>query len=440
MKFASVATSAIHGLADLLAAYITEVGSAARAQGELSGRSESHLLDVMMALRAEGLPFAELLQHMRAPPPGRIPANLLPGGPLSAADLRPPAAKGGGEAGAAGAAADAKHRAIAGFLPPLPPAHTFQLPAADTGAGTGASADAHAAQRERTLVRRQVERSLCGLRATAVSAAAARSARGAGAALLEGPGPAAGAAALPLSAMNERGVRYREESAGGVWGQAAMPLPPQPGRPAAAPRAAEEPPARAGKKRQREEPEAEEEQPRRLEDRPSAAAAAAPAPAPAPVKPEPVAIKVEANDTAGDERAAKRPALVIGRKSSALPDEAAALTSDGPAAAAPAPAAAAAAAVDAAPPAAAGGEEVPMSHPKLPGLLQKMLKETTEMEIATVFLYPGAQLTLSPFLALFLLASNFLECPFCLNCELHVRSHSSYPLPQCRRTRTGTTS
>ena len=83
VKFASVATSAIHGLADLLAAYITEVGSAARAQGELSGRSESHLLDVMMALRAEGLPFAELLQHMRAPPPGRIPANLLPGGPLS---------------------------------------------------------------------------------------------------------------------------------------------------------------------------------------------------------------------------------------------------------------------------------------------------------------------------------------------------------------------
>ena len=185
----------------------------------------------------------------------------------------------------------------------------------------------------------------------------------------------------------------------------------QPGRPAAAPRAAEEPPARAGKKRQREEPEAEEEQPRRLEDRPSAAAAAAPAPAPAPVKPEPVAIKVEANDTAGDERAAKRPALVIGRKSSALPDEAAALTSDGPAAAAPAPAAAAAAAVDAAPPAAAGGEEVPMSHPKLPGLLQKMLKETTEMEIATVFLYPGAQLALSPFLALFFLASTFLNAP-----------------------------
>ena len=34
----------------------------------------------------------------------------------------------------------------------------------------------------------------------------------------------------------------------------------------------------------------------------------------------------------------------------------------------------------------------------------------TEMEIATAFLYPGAQLTLSPFLALFFLTSNFLEC------------------------------
>ena len=48
--------------------------------------------------------------------------------------------------------------------------------------------------------------------------------------------------------------------------------------------------------------------------------------------------------------------------------------------------------------------EINRQSPRFQEKMQKMLKETTEMEIATVFLYPGAQLTLSPFLALSLLA------------------------------------
>ena len=97
--------------------------------------AESNLLDVVLALEAgsaEGPPpFAELMQLMQVQA-AKLPANLLPGGPLSAGNAArfAPAAASSAPAArtalpAAASSGGREYREIAGFLPTLPPRHTF---------------------------------------------------------------------------------------------------------------------------------------------------------------------------------------------------------------------------------------------------------------------------------------------------------------------------
>ena len=271
-RFDSVSETAIHGLADLLAACesvttclwrpspracltlaccatdIGQVGSAAQAQAELTGRAESNLLDVTLALEAgsgEGPPpFAELLQLTQVHV-AKLPANLLPGGPLSTNSDRPAApyramprhtltAAVSSSAAAAKIAPPAvavvssggrEYREIAAFLPTLPPRHTFigNDPPSLTP-DPGSYVNEHLAQRQRTMVRRQVEKSLCNLRGAAV-AENGESAGAVAAVGTDGTRTLVGlAAALQLSAMNERASRYNDGAkpaggTGGIWGQ-----------------------------------------------------------------------------------------------------------------------------------------------------------------------------------------------------------------------------
>ena len=217
---------------------IGEVGSAAQGQAELGGRTESNLIDVMLALQAGGdggqASCAELLQLVQTPVP-RLPANLLPGGPLSSANIRPSTRppEGGSLPRRSDLPAPLKsggreYREVVGFLPALPERHTFvkaELPSMTPDPGS--FVNEHSAQRQRTATRRQIEMSLCKLRAAAV---VERQQMGGATAGAGGNGNARGGgptrtvvglgAALQLSAMNERAGRYKDEGSGsGLWGQ-----------------------------------------------------------------------------------------------------------------------------------------------------------------------------------------------------------------------------
>ena len=217
---------------------IGEVGSAAQGQAELGGRTESNLIDVMLALQAGGdggqASCAELLQLVQTPVP-RLPANLLPGGPLSSANIRPSTRP--PEGGSLPRRSDLpaplrsggrEYREVVGFLPALPERHTFvkaELPSMTPDPGS--FVNEHSAQRQRTATRRQIEMSLCKLRAAAVVERQQMGGATAGAGgngNVRGGGPTRTVvglgAALQLSAMNERAGRYKDEGSGsGLWGQ-----------------------------------------------------------------------------------------------------------------------------------------------------------------------------------------------------------------------------